>query len=347
MKKNKTENTEFINIDFDKVWKYVHMTRPGKERIKWLLFHFTPNPFTRFAVFHNWKTAQLFGNKRSDLLSKDYWKRQLFHHYFTDTGGGNNLPQQTNEILKTAIVVHVFYLEVFEEIINLLKESDFQNYKLFITCPDYLSNSINTIISSTNFEFQITEVENRGRDVLPFLKILPCVLNDGYELIVKIHTKRSNHLKKNEQWRDDLFMKLLGNGNLSNINLTFQQNPHIGMIGPANHILPMSMYYGGNSQRVLDLSMRMGLKKENLEDLHFVAGTMFAARKEAILPVLDLGLTELDFEPEGQQLDGTMAHSVERIFAAALLKSGLKLADTSSSPDRTICRINLNHKFTI
>ncbi|NOU46059.1 MAG: hypothetical protein HOO86_03245 [Bacteroidales bacterium] len=347
MKEKKTENTEFINIDFDKVWKYVHITRPGKERIKWLLFTLTPNPFTRFAVYHNWKTAQLFANRHSNTWSIDYWKRQFFHHYYIDTRGTNSPPKSTNEILKIAIVVHVFYLDVFEEIISLLKESDFQNFKLFITCPNYLSSSIMTIISHANFEFQITEVENRGRDVLPFLKILPGVFNDGFGLIVKIHTKRSNHLKKNEQWRDDLFLKLLSNGNLSNIILTFQQNEQIGMIGPANHILPMSMYYGGNSQRVLDLSMRMGLKREKLQDLHFVAGTMFAARKEAILPVLDLGLTELDFEPEGQQLDGTMAHSVERIFAAGLLKSGLKLADTSSKPDRTQCRINLNHKFTI
>jgi len=139
----------------------------------------------------------------------------------------------------------------------------------------------------------------------------------------------------------------LGNGNLMNIILTFQQNPHIGMIGPANHILPMSMYYGGNSQRVLDLSLKMGLKVDMLENLHFVAGTMFAARKQAILPVLGLGLKEQDFEPENLQLDGTMAHAVERIFAAGLLRSGLKLADTSSRHDKTQCRINLNHKFTI
>ena len=119
------------------------------------------------------------------------------------------------------------------------------------------------------------------------------------------------------------------------------------MIGPSGHILPMSLYYGGNAQKVLSLSLEMGLKKEQLQNLHFTAGTMFYARREALLPVMALGLAESQFETEDKQLDGTMAHALERVFASGLIASGLIMADTNSNPEKISCRIDLNHAFSL
>jgi lipopolysaccharide biosynthesis protein len=91
----------------------------------------------------------------------------------------------------------------------------------------------------------------------------------------------------------------------------------------------------------------MGLSDNQLPDFHFVAGSMFFARKECLLPLLNTGLTEKEFEAEAGQQDGTMAHAVERAFSSGLLVSGLKLADTSYHPESSRCKVTMNHSFTL
>jgi lipopolysaccharide biosynthesis protein len=115
------------------------------------------------------------------------------------------------------------------------------------------------------------------------------------------------------------------------------------MIGPAGNILPMQLYYASNGRRVKELANRMGVNDNQLADLNFVAGSMFYARREALLPVLNLNLAEADFEAENGQKDGTMAHAVERAFAAGLIASGFQLADTdfnSENPVLTVSKVN-------
>ena len=347
MSSRTSQQVSYIIIDFDKVWRFVPMTRPGKEMVKWILFSTFPYFFKKLAVYQNWKTARVFAENNSEIWSKKFWKRIIHHHYNLNFYQKNTAPNDKRNIEKIAIVLHVFYLDVFLEIIDLLKNSDFQNFKLFITTPEFLKEEISIILKAGSFQHSIFIVDNRGRDVLPFLKILQYVFDEGYELILKIHTKRSNHLKKRDLWKDDLFNKIIGKDCIGKVIQTFNHHQEIGMIGPLGHILPMALYYGGNAQKVLLLSLEMGLKKEQLQNLHFTAGTMFYARKEALIPVLNLGLTDQDFEPENNQLDGTLAHALERAITSSLLVSGLKLADTSSTPENVSCRFDKNYKFTL
>jgi lipopolysaccharide biosynthesis protein len=177
--------------------------------------------------------------------------------------------------------------------------------------------------------------------------VLRGVFSIGYNLVLKIHTKRSNHLSKKELWSNDLFNKMLGNENMKNILQAFYHHKKLGMIGPSEHILPMSFYYGANATAVEMLGRKMGLQDRQFSNLHFIAGTMFYARKEALLPLLSLNLNEKDFEEEAGQLDGTMAHAVERAFACSTIAAGMYLADSSSKPDSITCKINRNHSFTL
>jgi lipopolysaccharide biosynthesis protein len=91
----------------------------------------------------------------------------------------------------------------------------------------------------------------------------------------------------------------------------------------------------------------MGLRKEQLAGLNFVAGSMFYARKEVLFPVLALDLKDSDFEDENKQLDSTLAHTLERIFPAGLILKEMLLADTSSTPEKINCKLTLNHPYTL
>jgi lipopolysaccharide biosynthesis protein len=148
-------------------------------------------------------------------------------------------------------------------------------------------------------------------------------------------------------WSNDLFNKLLGDGAINKAINIFQENPDIGIIGPTKHILPMYYYYGANALTVEFLSNKMGVKKSDLSNLNFVAGSMFYATKEALLPILNLGLKDENFEIEKNQTDGTMAHAVERTFSAALLVNNLQLADTEYKSNKPVVLISKAHHFSI
>ena len=326
-----TKEKKYIEVNFYKLWKHVRINRTAKEKMKTFLFSTMPFLFNKFASCYHWKNARVFaGNPYvSDSLLSTLKKEK------------NNTPPNL------AIVLHVYYNDVFAGILKQIPVDENLSIKLFITCPGEVKPDIEKTLLPYTFNHEIMVVENRGRDILPFLKVLPVAFNQGFNLILKLHTKRSNHLNKKEPWSSDLFNKLLGTNNVRNILNLFSVYPQIGMIGPAGNILPMALYYGGNALKVKELCFQMGLSENQLKNLNFVAGSMFYARKEVLKPVLKLGLSEKDFEPENKQLDNTMAHAVERIFPAGLMMNEMYLADTNSTPQSLSCKITLNHPFTL
>lgn len=59
----------------------------------------------------------------------------------------------------------------------------------------------------------------------------------------------------------------------------------------------------------------------------FPAGSMFWFRKDALDPLASNLLDEEEFELEAGQLDGTLAHSVERVTGAVANAQGFKVVD--------------------
>ena len=57
---------------------------------------------------------------------------------------------------------------------------------------------------------------------------------------------------------------------------------------------------------------------KKLDKYPYFGGTMFWCRMDYLDPLLDLFLMPSDFESEKGQIDGTMAHAVERILGKIL-----------------------------
>lgn len=241
-----------------------------------------------------------------------------------------------------AVVVHAFYEDVFAEIVDHMREIKGLSFKLFVTTPHAQSASIDAILQSSGFPYLLLLVNNRGRDVLPFLKIAKKVAEEGYAYILKIHTKKSDHRKDGDIWRNDLYSKLLTENSMRAALNSFNSDSNLGVIGPSGHIVPMDFYWGSNAQTVESLAHRLGQTPEQIKPLNFVAGTMFFARMAALYPLLNLAIDEEDFEPEAGQTDGTRAHALERVISISCNASAHELIDTEMNK---VQHIMANYRF--
>jgi lipopolysaccharide biosynthesis protein len=214
-----------------------------------------------------------------------------------------------------AIVVHAFYEDVFEEILAYIGRLTSTTIHLYVTCPLEKAETVRDRLVASGQRYSLLPLPNRGRDVLPFLKIMPRVIEGGHRVLIKVHTKKSVHRQDGDIWRSELFDSLLTHSAICDALEHFGKVVTTGILGPKGHVVPMSYYWGSNAARVEHLSARLGIDRSTLKDLNFVAGTMFFARTQALLPLMNLAICEDDFEEELHQVDGTMAHAIERIIS--------------------------------
>jgi lipopolysaccharide biosynthesis protein len=100
------------------------------------------------------------------------------------------------------------------------------------------------------------------------------------------------------------------------------------MVGPGGHFVSLKRYMGANESHLAKLltsiygdEKAMGILKEPGE-YGFFASTMFWCRLDSIRPLLNLHLLPEDFESESGQIDGTLAHGIERLLTLILQVNG-------------------------
>ena len=231
---------------------------------------------------------------------------------------------------KLAVVIHCFYLDVFEELLGKLAEIPLAA-KIYVTTLESYEEPVSRLLNDRCFEYMILTVDNKGRDILPFLHIMPHVIDGGHEVVLKLHTKKSKHRQDGDVWRSDLFNKLLNPSSMKKIMKEFKDNSDLGMVGPDGHIVSMESHWGSNEEAIIRLAWRMGLSVRSVLWTPFVAGSMFYCRTSTLSELLNLGLNDNDFEEESGQLDGTLAHAIERLFSVCLVAENKRLLSTTFS----------------
>ncbi|MBL8299222.1 MAG: glycoside hydrolase family 99-like domain-containing protein [Rhodanobacteraceae bacterium] len=229
---------------------------------------------------------------------------------------------------RVCVIVHAYYPELLDEILALLKDWK-ASYRLIVTTVPQREADVHNSLRSAGIDGECRVFENRGRDVLPFLRVANELADAGEELILKLHTKRSLHRADGDIWRRDLLTKLMAGANAARILDAFAAMPALGMVAPEGHILPMNFYWGSNQSTVHYLCRLMGMAEVDPGHDVFAAGSMFWMRVSALRPLLDLHLDEAEFEAERGQVDGTLAHAIERCFSLAARRAGLYLASSS------------------
>jgi len=251
---------------------------------------------------------------------------RLGHAWLAQTRRALHPPAQESA-LSLAVVVHAWYLETLPEILRAWRGSGLTG-RLIVTCAPDAAAQVEAIVRAEDVQAELSLHHNHGRDVLPFLHVADRLCNEGIGLILKLHTKRSLHRDDGAQWRDELLSALLPT-DAQSVVAAFEHQPTLGLVAPAGHLLPVADYLGGNAESLDFLATRLGIETRAAAAT-FASGTMFWARAQALRPILDAHLYPAEFETEQGQIDGTLAHALERTFCSAVVAAGYRVTTSDN-----------------
>ncbi|TDO10656.1 glycoside hydrolase family 99-like domain-containing protein [Halomonas ventosae] len=231
----------------------------------------------------------------------------------------------------TAVVLHLYYTELWDEVTGYLANLE-DAFDLYVTLPPDVETPIRDTILAWKPDAHLIPLPNHGRDILPFLRVMNAIAPLGYQQVCKVHAKRSVHRGDGDRWRQAFFGQLLGSRRqVAAILDAFARHPELGMVGPHGHWLEYRLYWGdhrGGPEGIRRLLDTLGVSLA-LEEVRFFAGSMFWCRPQAVAPLLEQ-LALDDFEEEAGQTDGTLAHALERVFAAVCQGAGMRVTDTQA-----------------
>jgi lipopolysaccharide biosynthesis protein len=230
-----------------------------------------------------------------------------------------------------AIFAHVHYPEIWQEICALIEKSVAVPFNLIITTSSDVDLKHPTSEYLRNVELH--RIDNRGRDILPFLVALDRTRID-FDIGLKLHTKRSPHRVDGAEWRRILIGDLLPEGGCEPIVRLFRQDPNLGFVGPDAHWALIGEHIGSNSAIIESITQRLGIdwNERDLDTGRFIAGSMFWFRKSALQSLSLPRVSDL-FSIEMGQLDGTAAHAMERLFSLLGERVGFVTASTDRVND--------------
>jgi lipopolysaccharide biosynthesis protein len=228
---------------------------------------------------------------------------------------------------RIAIQVHIFYTELFDEIINNLKMIPYK-FDCFITTDTdekaaHIADEFGKQTVQNISNICIERYENRGRDVAPLLAQMQRVISD-YEYFCHLHTKKTVSADYGDDWRRYLFKHLFGSEeNITGIINLFEENPDLGIVFPETYpVLVRLTDWRGNYDGCSKLLQRLGIPIDLMDELVFPGGSMFWARTVAISDIFQAGFSLNDFSAENGELDDTLAHYIERLWVYAAINKG-------------------------
>lgn len=235
--------------------------------------------------------------------------------------------------MKTAIHLHLYYMEQLPEIILKLKNMDKAaiDYDLYVTMSTE-NRQAETEIKKEFPKSVIWQVENRGYDIGPFVDFLHKINLGDYDYILKVHTKNKNKgnctiLNKNRMdnalWGKVLFEALLGTPKQIKKNYAkFLEDDTVGMMGSKYCLTSEKHTYQNLFEQIKSEAEKLHLPQT--DKVEFVAGSMFLARAEMFKPFLSVSIDDFA-QTDGRIKEGTKAHVYERLFGCAVLAQGKKI----------------------
>ncbi len=232
---------------------------------------------------------------------------------------------------RVAVLLHVFYPELVPELIESIG-------LIPVPVDIIVTNSSGSTLDLTVRDGDraiILESANRGRDILPMMEVVNAGLLDPYDLVLKVHTKRSSWRGDHDlpgdgnTWRRELLDAVLGSSdNIAAIMSAFSQDPSLGQVTADDSVLG-AQHWGDNQALVQGLLRRIELPLDPSE-LTFAAGSVYWVRGFVLSGLRCLNLGAKDFPDEAGQVNQTTAHAVERMIGILCHEAGLTVRGRSA-----------------
>ena len=245
------------------------------------------------------------------------------------TSLSDGLIQQLNsveEILslrpRIAVVLHLFYGDQIDLFLEYLSHIPV-DFDCFISVKRDLVCKVSDAFEALSHlcKLQVKAFPNIGRDMAPFFVGFASELLE-YELLLKLHGKKSPHDSQLQDWLALSLQGLVGSPRIIRHHWALLLGSNIGITSipppqPVAMAIERDSCWGHQAlsfHRCARERKRLGLSDlQPDETFEFPAGSMFWCRPEVLRPLVDLNLRWSSFDRESGQLDGTLAHALERL----------------------------------
>ncbi|RCX01738.1 MULTISPECIES: rhamnan synthesis F family protein [Kosakonia] len=262
---------------------------------------------------------------------------------------------EQNRGAKLAVIAHVYYSDMWEEIFNYIKNIPYK-YDLYISTSSEKDAVIlrdKTENIGQNVNVRVVE-ENRGRDMSSlFITFKDVCTNDKYDYICRVHSKKSpqNGFARADSFKKHLYQNLLGSSEyISNLIGFMNQHEDIGVLcPPLVHIGYPTMGHGwfANYGPTAALCKKLNIKVPLDDDTPVaVYGTMFWFRPAALRPLFEYDWKWTDFNAEPAHVDGSLSHVLERIISYVSKNEGFSVYSvmTPSQAEKNYTKLEFKHQ---
>ena len=288
------------------------------------------------------------------IRDSSFWKmtepmRKLADYYKEKRTGVKKmiLDDEISQNGKTEIGVHLhlYYEDLLDEFCDYFNNIP-EKFDLYISCKKGADRAaIRARAEQIRNVGKVTvkETQNRGRDIAPFYVLFAQELLK-YEILLHVHSKKSLYTgSEKANWRHEALDGVLKSEEMvkKTLQLLRRAEPQAGLVfGEMTSMLPpMALHWLYNTGKGAQLLGRMHIPFEN-HMFFYPVGSFFWARTEAIRPIFDLKLSYQDFDEENGQIDGTLAHALERVVAFVTRHRGFDMYIYDAEDDKFATNIS-------
>jgi hypothetical protein len=223
--------------------------------------------------------------------------------------------------MKAAIVLHLYYPDIAVELIQRVAALGRADIDVIATHVGPLDPAVDQALDRIPGVVERIAVANAGWDVGPLFAVLPLLVERGYDVVGKLHTKKGSSGYAAE-WRALAYDGTIADEPLvAAILAAFAADPALAIVGPGPLFKSSAANQFANAELLATLAPALVAPHYPSTDWGFFAGTFFWARTELIARVADT-CAAIAGSHGGDARDGEVAHAAERLFGLAPLAVG-------------------------
>lgn len=231
----------------------------------------------------------------------------------------------TAEKSDTALVVHASCRDALHVLLSGMDHVDEQD--LFISISEGAERELMPAIARLAPRANIFIFADKGRDARPFLYILERIIDHGYRYFVKLRAERNQDRGSEADARNEDAPALLKLCRAPVLNEFFAQHPDIGLLVPSGQIRSSTRDMGSSGNLAWLARLGRELQLANVpREFSFAGNGMYAGRVDALERLTQVNRLGHGFEEELDQVDGTLAHALERLVGVMLADQQLAIA---------------------